>query len=636
MSDVWAVALAAAVASGALLARPFPVIAAGVLAAVGLAVRRPALLCLGAALLASGLAARAWSGLEPPEVGPVRGEVTLVSDPERRFGEVRAIARLAGRRVQIHARGGSAGVLGERLAGERVEVTGRLRPLSAGAARVLERKHVGARLDIDSTGRWYEGGPLTRLANTSRRTLAAGARSLPADHQSLLAGFLLGDDRDQSVEVREDFRGAGLAHLLAVSGQNVAYVLALVAPLLSRLGLRGRLIASVAVLAAFGVLTRWEPSVLRATAMAALTVVSATVGRPMSTLRTVALAVAALLLVDPLLVGSLGFLLSVGACTGIALLGGPLARRLPGPRPVAEALALTLAAQAGVAPVILPVFGELPVASVPANLLAAPAAAPVTVWGIAAGLPAGLVGGTAATVLHLPTRLLLGWVAGVARWGASLPLGHVGLRHVVVLAGATLVVVIRARARRRRAPGVPAAAAAAGKTLPQGVHGVVGASDLAGVPGSRQPAAGLGVAVVVAVTLLTPAAVDVVVHPSPAAGRLLVEGAELWRSGRSVVVVVDQPDPARLLRALRMERVGRIDLVVARRGGIPAARSLEPVLARVPVGMVAAHEGHAVPGAVAIGPGDRVRVGQLAVEVRSAGRALDLDVTSNRRPAARR
>ena len=50
-----------------------------------------------------------------------------------------------------------------------------------------------------------------------------------------------------------------------------------------------------------------------------------------------AIAVTAVLLIDPLLVGSVGFLLSVGACTGIVLLARPLAQRLPGPRPLAEA-----------------------------------------------------------------------------------------------------------------------------------------------------------------------------------------------------------------------------------------------------------------------------------------------------------
>ena len=114
----------------------------------------------------------------------------------------------------------------------------------------------------------------------------------------------------------------------------------------------------------------------------------------------------------------MGFLLSVAACAGIAALAGPLHRRFRLPLP----LAVTVAAQVGVAPVLLPVFGSLPLAALPANLLAVPAAGPLMMWGMAAGVPAGLAGGRAGAALHLPTRLLMAWVEGVAHWAARLPL----------------------------------------------------------------------------------------------------------------------------------------------------------------------------------------------------------------------
>src|SRR5205085_6821192 len=102
-----------------------------------------------------------------------------------------------------------------------------------------------------------------------------------------------------------------------------------------------------------GVRTRGGPSVLRAEAMAGLALLASTMGRPVSGVRILALAVAGLLLIDPLLVGSLGFLLSVGASAGILLLSKPITALLPGPRPLAEALGVTLAAQVGVAPVLV-------------------------------------------------------------------------------------------------------------------------------------------------------------------------------------------------------------------------------------------------------------------------------------------
>ncbi len=60
----------------------------------------------------------------------------------------------------------------------------------------------------------------------------------------------------------------------------MAFVLALLGPFLSRLRLGGRLAGGLAVLVLFGTLTRWEPSVLRAVAMAGLTMLAAALGAP--------------------------------------------------------------------------------------------------------------------------------------------------------------------------------------------------------------------------------------------------------------------------------------------------------------------------------------------------------------------
>jgi ComEC/Rec2-related protein len=150
---------------------------------------------------------------------------------------------------------------------------------------------------------------------------------------------VLGDDRAEPPDLVDDFRAAGLSHLTAVSGENLAFALALAGPLLRRLALRWRFVATAGLVAWFALLTRFEPSVLRACVMAALAALAVVLARPASTVRLLALAVSVLVLVDPLLVWSVGWWLSVGATAGIALLAAPLAARLPGPRPLAEALA---------------------------------------------------------------------------------------------------------------------------------------------------------------------------------------------------------------------------------------------------------------------------------------------------------
>jgi competence protein ComEC len=590
MSDLTVILLAVATAGGAWACVPLPLVPVVAVGVLGLARRRPAVVLLGAALAASALGARAEAGLRPPVTGPWRGTVTLVGDPAEvpGVGVVAVDVRIGGKRVEARARGRPAARLRPRLAGEQVSLSGQVEAVPASARDYLSRRHVAARMTVAEVGRWSPGDAPSRLANGLRRTLLEGAASMPPERRALYSGFILGDDRGQPVEVTDDFREAGLSHLLVVSGQNVAFVLALLSPVLRRFRLGGRLAAGLVVLLLFGVLTRWEPSVLRAEAMAGLALLAATLGRQASGLRVLALAVTGLLLLDPLLVGSLGFLLSVGASAGILLVSGPIARRIPGPRPVAQAMAVTVAAQVGVAPILVPVFGGLPVAALPANLLAVPAAGPLMMWGLAAGVPAGLVGGVFATIVHLPTEVLVAWVATVARWAAAAPLGRLRLPHVLCLVGVVAGMVL---AKRRDARVAYRALAAAG----------------------------LGVVLAPAVVARWPAPVD---------GLDLVTGVSLWRRGGATVMVVDGAPaaPGRLLTALHRADVRRLDVVVATRPGVATARGLEPVLRRLPVGAVVAPAGSRLAGAVVPAEGSRMSVGPLAVDVDSTSPRLAVRV----------
>jgi competence protein ComEC len=453
VSDAGTVVLALATAAGAWLACPVPLIVALVVVAAAVVWRWAVVAMVAAPLLAMSLSHRAWAGLAPPAPVQYAGMATLLTDPEPVASGLRVEVKVGRRHVEAWAHGAVVGALRSRLAGERVEVEGRLRPVSPAMAGRLARRHIAAQLALARVASWSTGPLPVRVANGVRRTLVHGASHMRATTRSLFAGFVLGDDREQPEDITNAFRASGLTHLLVVSGENVAFVIVLAGPLLRRLSLRGRLVAGLLVLALFGLVTRWEPSVLRAEAMAALALAASTLGRPVSTIRLLALAVTGLLLVDPMLVTSVGFLMSVGACSGIALLARPIADGLPGPRPLAEATGVTLAAQLGVAPVLVPVFGPMPLAAIPANLLAVPAAGPIMVWGMTAGLVAGLVPAPLASLLHLPTRVLIGWVAFVARTAAGLPVGHITSRQLVAVALAVAVLGLRSRhaPRARRA-----------------------------------------------------------------------------------------------------------------------------------------------------------------------------------------
>ncbi len=320
-----------------------------------------------------------------------------------------------------------------------------------------------------------------------------------------------------------------------MSGQNVAFVLVVAGFGLRRLGLATRFAAVLGVLAFFALLTRFEPSVLRATAMAGVAAGAAFGGREVSRPRILALAVSGLLLVDPVLVHSVGFVLSVAATTGIVALGGRLGRRLPGPESVTEAVAVTLAAQIAVAPVLVTVFGGLPLVSLPANLLAGPAAGLVMVWGLVAGPVAGLLPGLA-PVLHLPTRVALAWLLLVARTAAAVPLGELRAGHLVVLVGLALMAWRWRRCRRLLT--VPAALVL------------------------LAPALGLA-------------------RQVPLTGRPVVVGAEVWRDGASVVVRVDgRARDERVLEGLRRLGIRRVGLVVLSSGATSARSVADAIAAR--------------------------------------------------------
>ncbi|MEW6472926.1 MAG: ComEC/Rec2 family competence protein [Actinomycetota bacterium] len=410
--------------------------------------------------------ARAVSGLDGAAARLATGEteaeatVRLAADPQGRWTGVRVPARLeavGGRRVRglvlVVARPPAAARLRLLEAGESAVLTGRFRALEARERRWRWR-HVGA---VFEAGDLVGAGPATgfgRWANGVRRRVLAGGEALAPTDRALVAGFLVGDDRDLPATVAADFRAAGLSHLLVVSGANVTLALALVAPVLQRFSLVGRLVGGAAALLLFCAMTRFEPSVLRAGAMSGLALLAAFLGRPISGLRLLALAIAGLVLLDPFLVHSLGFGLSCGASAGILLLAGPLAGGLPGPRFVREPLAVTAAAQVGVAPIALPAFGSLPLAALPANLLAAPAAAALSLWGLASGLAGGLIGPAAgspdagpAAVLQLPTAALARWIQAVAHLAARSPL-MIGPRAVAV--GLVLTGLWWASARARR------------------------------------------------------------------------------------------------------------------------------------------------------------------------------------------
>ena len=188
--------------------------------------------------------------------------------------------------------------------------------------------------------------------------------------------------------MREDFRRSGLAHLLAASGQNVMLLAALALALLAAAGLgRARLLVVLALIALYVPLAGAGPSIQRAGVMGAAGIVAGLAGRPASRWYALLLAAAVTLAINPRAAGDPGWQLSFAAVVAILALAARVrdalvARRVPGA--LAEAMALTFSATLGTAPLIAFHFGRVSLVSLPANLLAAPAVAPIMWLGMIA------------------------------------------------------------------------------------------------------------------------------------------------------------------------------------------------------------------------------------------------------------
>ncbi|MFI0542424.1 ComEC/Rec2 family competence protein [Streptomyces sp. WSLK1-3] len=324
------------------------------------------------------------------------------------------------------------------LPSTRVRVTARAAPALVGSDRVAAVLRVRGREGPEVVG---EASGTQRFAGRLRAGLREATDGLPADARALLPGLVVGDTARITPELDEAFKETDLAHTLAVSGSNLTILLALLigppglAQLVERRGLAPRLGVPLRATALLGggltlgfvVVCRPDPSVLRAAACGAVALLALATGRRRSLVPALATAVLLLVLYDPWLARSYGFLLSVLA-TGALLTLAPrlslaLRRRRVPPRP-AEALAAAAAAQALCAPVVAVLSARVSLVAVPCNLLVEFAVAPATVLGFAA-LATAPVAMPVAKALAWCASWPAGWIADVARTGASLPGGGV-------------------------------------------------------------------------------------------------------------------------------------------------------------------------------------------------------------------
>jgi competence protein ComEC len=455
----------------------------------------------------------------------------------------------------------------------------------------LRRRGVAGELSLASvrsagSARGGLAGAVDSARSRAERAIDSG---LPARAAALERGMVLGEDERIDPLVRDDFRRSGLAHLLAVSGQNVMLLGALAFPLLAAagVGLRARLAIVLALICVYVPLAGAGASIQRAGVMGAAGVLATAVGRPASRSYALLLAAVVTLGLNPRVTGDPGWQLSFAAVAGIAWLAPPIAQGLGRlPRPLAEGVAMSAAATLATAPLMAHDFGRLPVAGLAANLVALPAVAPIMWLGmlqialgqaVVAGPPLSDLASRAAGALGALERPLLGFLEGVARFFSDLPWATVsvplGSTVAMIAAYAGLVVfALACRSGASRAEPRAREAAAAWRRHPRATRRAV-------------------IALAVAATVLL---ASLATAPPPAPGNLTVRfldvgqgDAVLIQDPHGAAVLFDGgPPEARVARLLRQAGVTRLSLVVATHQSRDHQGGLHEVIDRFPVDLL--------------------------------------------------
>jgi competence protein ComEC len=447
--------------------------------------------------------------------------------------------------------------------GDQVRIEGSLEvPEDPGFAQALRNKGVAVALRVRSLERIGPApNPFIRATQMVRRVVGDSIqRAFPPREAGLLLGLALGDGSRLDLATERDFRATGLTHLLVVSGGNVAMVLAPVLALATALGLArvGTATIGIVIVLFFVILTGAEPSVMRAGLMAVTALVGTSLGRPRSTGTILAAAVLVLLAIEPWMVLSIGFQLSVVATAGLVSMASPLGERLERvmPAPLAAAVGTTLAAQLAVTPVLLFHFHEVPGVTLLANVAAAPAVSPSLLLGVVAaflGLAWAPLGSLAALVAQVPMRYL----ETVANVLGKAPIAYVTSKSglAVLLAGGAAVAAFAVVLRTRWRPPRPLVVVSLA-LLPS----VIWCTAIA-----KGPPAGL------TVRFFDVGQGDAALVTSPGGASILIDGG---------------PEEGIVATELAALGVKRLDVVVATHSHADHIVGLPVVLSRIPVGLL--------------------------------------------------
>ncbi len=298
----------------------------------------------------------------------------------------------------------------------------------------FDYKNYLAKDGIYATARWPEielvsennGNPIYAELLRIKHWLKRGVmQSLPAPQNSLLAAILLGDQSGLGQALKEKLNISGLRHLSAVSGAHVAIMAQVIVPFLIALGWRRQkaLWATVVFVWLFVAMIGLPASAVRAAVMGSLAMFAKIIGRPGDTLRIIAIAAAAMVCHNPLILRfDIGFQLSFLAVLGMVFFARPIEKKIGFVRPkfVRSALSVALAAQIFTLPLVVYNFGYVSSYGLFANVLAEPLVSFITIYGFALAI-CGAISPALGWLLFFPIWLALSYLLAVNDFFAGLP-----------------------------------------------------------------------------------------------------------------------------------------------------------------------------------------------------------------------
>ncbi|MEA5060186.1 MAG: ComEC/Rec2 family competence protein [Candidatus Pelethousia sp.] len=214
---------------------------------------------------------------------------------------------------------------------------------------------------------------LLRPFSAAREALVLITEHLfPKQESSLLCAMLWGIKGSLSEYLHAVYRGAGIAHVLALSGLHVSFVSVVLNRLAKNASIRLRLGVNALVLFSYSAVAAFPASLVRASLMCLCPLLAEALGRKKDQASSIAFSAVCILVFSPSALYDIGFQLSFGAVAVIDMLGRTLAEHLPLPEQLGKAVSLSICGMLGTLPLTAHHFGEMALLSIFANLLILP------------------------------------------------------------------------------------------------------------------------------------------------------------------------------------------------------------------------------------------------------------------------